>query len=179
MWSHNWQAREEPLPSPYWLCIYHRSLVRSQCKGLLLVLLGSSCSPPALSGPLSQGAFKLLSAILYCCVVSFHPSYRTLHLPKLNFVRFLSAHPPILSGSLLGAALPFGISTLSFERWPWLQQVFHPPCNFSVQSVSAWFGYKDTLRCYVESYATAKERKCVLLSLCPLRQTSHYGKQSG
>lgn len=66
-----------------------------------------------------------MSAILCCWVVSFQPSYRTLHLSLLSFVKFLSVHLPILSGSLLGAALLSSMSTLNHT--PLLQQVFDPP----------------------------------------------------
>lgn len=46
------------------------------------------------------------------CPVLFHPTCRTLHIPLLNFMRFLSSPFSSLSSSLWMAARPSGISAI-------------------------------------------------------------------
>ncbi|KFR14664.1 Sterol regulatory element-binding protein cleavage-activating protein, partial [Opisthocomus hoazin] len=57
----------------------------------------SPCCPPALPVPLHRAALQQVSPSLDWCLGLFLPRCRTLHLPWLNFIRFLSAQLPSLS----------------------------------------------------------------------------------
>lgn len=166
MWSHKWQRGEKSLLNLLAMCLPVLPCIQSMHK-LAACPLCSLCCPPGLSGPLSQSSLWLASAIVYCCVELFHPSYRTMHLSLLNFV--LSGYLPTLSGSLSGAALPSNVS--NFELWTWLPG----SCNFSATHVGlVWLHRYFEMH---ESHATVEERKCVLCP-CPLRQTFRHGRQS-
>jgi len=97
--------------------------IRAHC--WLMVKLLSTSTPRSLSAELLSNRS---TPSLYRCMGLFVPRCRTLHLPLLNFIRFLSAQLSSLSRSRWMAAQPSGISTqvvqsfvlLAFEyNWGW------------------------------------------------------------
>ena len=74
----------------------------------LMVNLSSTSSPRSLCTELLSSRS---APSLYWCMGLFFPRCRTLHLPLLNLIRFLSAQLSSLSSSHWMAAQPSGVST--------------------------------------------------------------------
>jgi len=74
----------------------------------LMVNLSSTRTPRSLSSELLSSRS---TPSLYWCIGLFLPRCRTLHLPLLNLIRFLSAQTSSLSRSRCMAAQPSGAST--------------------------------------------------------------------
>ena len=87
----------------------------------LMVNLSSTSTPRSLSTELLSSRS---TPSLYWCMGLFLPRCRTLHLPLLNFIRFLSAQLSSLSRSHWMAAQAAGVSTtppsfVSSRFWMW------------------------------------------------------------
>ena len=99
--------------------------------------------------PLRRAALQQGRPSLYWCLGLFLPRGRTLHLPLLNLIRFLSAHLSSLSRSRWMAAQPASVSTTPpslVSSANWLR------VHSNRQSVVGWLKRRGT-GCCAESFS--------------------------